>query len=61
VKQHQIQQFSVVNGHLKQTKDIESILAGAKSRANFMPETIIIMNRKLAMSVVNNCTFKPYK
>lgn len=61
IKQHQIQQFFVVNGYLKQGKDIEIIPAGVTSRANFMPETSITKNRKLVMSAVNNCALKPYK
>jgi hypothetical protein len=59
VMHYQIQQFSVVNGYLKQTKDIETILAGVKARANFMPETTINMYRKLGKSRVENTALNP--
>jgi len=47
-----MQQFFVVYGYLKQTKDIETILANVKARANFMPEKTITMYRKLGKSRV---------
>jgi hypothetical protein len=61
VMHYQIHQFFVVNGYLKQTKDIKSILAGVKALANFMPEISIVMYRKLGMLSVNNSALKPYK
>jgi|APLak6261699311_1056244.scaffolds.fasta_scaffold02970_3 hypothetical protein len=52
VMHYQMQQFFVVYGYLKQTKDIETILANVKARANFMPEKTITMYRKLGKSRV---------
>lgn len=56
---HLIHQFFVAYGYLQQTKDIENVLAGVNSCANFMPEISIVMHRKLGKSRLENSALNP--